>query len=499
MIPKTDFFDQIEDYCIEQLEEESKQEFEAELKKNPKLRSELELWMEIQTALVEKDVLTLRNKLENVAPQRKPANSGNESFEFLNDVNNMQELVDILSSEELINYYDSLPKVHVYHHESSPSENIHAFYKEQEVKGISGSDEGLDDFDMSIFEGLEEAILEKDVLHLRQTLKQVAKSVEPQFSAEEIDGYLTGELSGTDLLDFEKNMFQSSSLRGEVQLHRQINLAVNEGDIMALRSQLSKILQTETSWNVSDKSIEEYIDGNLDDDLLAEFELELNDNTDLIAEVKLRKQINDSLKEKDIFDLRKALVAAKEKAEVKKMKMIIPETKKANLKFWRSSVAIFIVLLGLAGVLRNNNVAVDKVYDNYFAAPSWSPERSLSSEITLLQQANISYLNADYTEALRILNQAASSDMENPVINFYKAASFQGMSKYEDAIGEYSKVIKHGDNLFIEEAEWFRSLCYMKLEDYEKMRIELLAVMERKGHYENNAKAIIRRLKYTSK
>ncbi|MBK6282905.1 MAG: hypothetical protein IPF54_09780 [Draconibacterium sp.] len=48
MIPKTDFFDRIEDYCIEQLKEEHKLEFEAELKKNPKLKSELDFWIDIK-------------------------------------------------------------------------------------------------------------------------------------------------------------------------------------------------------------------------------------------------------------------------------------------------------------------------------------------------------------------------------------------------------------------------------------------------------------------
>ena len=499
MIPNTDFFDRIEDYCIEQLNEEHKLEFEAELKRNPKLKSELDFWIDIKSALTEKDVLTLRDKMKNVLPQRNQTFSNKESFEFLNGVSDIQELTEILSSEELINFYDSLPKVHAYHHESMSNENVHQFYKEQKIEEAFDTEEDFANIDLEDFEGLEAAILEKDILHFRQTLKQVAKSVEPQFTVEEIDDYLSGEITGNDLLDFENDISQNCTLRNEIKLHQDIEMSINEIDVMDLRSQISNILRTETSWNVSERSIEDYIDGVLEGELLEEFEFELHDNTDLIAEVKLRNQINESLKEQDIFNLRKELIAVKESVTVKKINMIIPDSKSEKLKFWRSSVAVIIVLIGLAGVLGKSFVSSDYTYDRYFSVPEWSPERSVSSEITLMQKANIAYLNKDFNGVVEILGQLPTTSSENPVFDFYKAASLQGLEKYNSAIVEYSKVINHGDNLFIEEAEWYRSLCYLKLKNYEKSKTELYAVIERKGHFENDAKAIIRRLKYSFK
>ena len=498
MIRDIEFFDQIEDYCQKQLEQEIKLEFEAELKRNPKLKTEVKLWMEIQSAIEEREVLTLRRKLEEVANKCKTTCSSNESFDLLGEFYDIEEINQTLSSEQLINFYDSLPKVHAYHHESKSDENIHQFYRNQ--KKLEGFDieDDLTDFEFEEFDGLEEAILEKDILHFRQTLKQVAKSVKPQFSVEEIDDFLNGELTGVDLLDFENDMFQNRSLRDEINLHQDIEVATNENDVINLRSQISTILRTESSWNVSEKSIEDFIDGDLEGELLDEFELELHDNTDLIAEIKLRKQINESIKENDIFNLRNELNAARESVQVKKIKMIVPDAKTEHIKFWRNSVAILIVLLGIAGVLKNSFVSID-TYDNYFDAPSWSPERSVTSEISLMQQANILYLNADYAEVIKVLDQSPGADVENPVFNFYKAASLQALNNYSDAISVYSKVIEQGDNLFLEEAKWYRSLCYLKQGEYEKSKTELLAIIERKGHFENDAKAIIRRLKYSFK
>jgi tetratricopeptide (TPR) repeat protein len=404
---------------------------------------------------------------------------------------------EILSSEELINFYDSLPKVHAYHHESTSNENIHQFYKNQKEPDCFNVGDNFDDLDVDEFEGLEEAILEKDILHFRQTLKHVAKTIEPQFTTEEIDAYVNGKLFGDKLVSFEHDLHMNCSLRDVVKLHQDIEMSIGESDIINLRSQISNILQTETSWNVSEKNIEDYIDGILEEELFEEFKLELNDNTDLIAEVNLRKQINEAISENDIFNLRNELIVARQTSEVKKMKMIIPDTKTTNLKFWRSSVAIIIVLIGLAGVLSQNIVSTNHIYNTYFDAPTWSPERSVSNEISLLQEANKSYLNADYAGVAKIIDQMPMSGDENPVFSFYKAASLQNLNNYDGAVESYTKVINHGDNLFIEEAEWYRCLCYLKLENYEKLKMELLAVIQRKGHFENDAKAVIRRLKYS--
>src|SRR5690606_31064083 len=175
----------------------------------------MDFLIENKNALLEKEVITLRNKLKNDIPQMKSAISGNELFESLNDFSDIQELTEILSSEELINFYDSLPKVHVYHHESRSNENIHQFYKEQKVIETPDVEDDFDNIELKDFDGLEEAILEKDILHFRQTLKQVAKSVEPQFTIEEIDNYINGELTGSELLDFENDIYQNSSLKDE--------------------------------------------------------------------------------------------------------------------------------------------------------------------------------------------------------------------------------------------------------------------------------------------
>ncbi len=498
MIHNMEFFEQIEAYCLNELSEELKKQFEAELHKNPKLRKEVELRMEVQNAIMENDVLTLRDKLGKVTHQGKTANAKVDAFELLDEFSDFQEINEVLTSEELINFYESLPKVHAYHHEATSNETIHPFYKEQQDNAeVDDVEEEFDDFDME-FEGLEEAILEKDILNLRQTLKHVAKSVEPQFTVEEIDDYLSGELVGDELIEFENDLIQNRSLKEEVQLHKELDAAINEYDVMELRDQISNIVQAETSWNVDERSIEDFIDGILEGKELEEFMAEYQDNTDLKAEVRLRKQVNELLGETDIAALRKELITAKEKAEVKKVKMFVPETKVGNVSFWRSSVAVIILLLGITGILSNGLMSTDKLYTKYFETPVWSPERSVTEQVGFLQEANMYYIEGDWAKSLEILTNTPAEHSNNAVFDYYKAVNLQNLGRYNEAITKYTRVIENGDNLYIQEAEWYRSLCYLEF-DKKAAKQHLIAIVERKGDYEHNARAILRRLKYSFK
>lgn len=503
MTPKTEFFNRIEDYCQEQLSKELKLEFEKELTQNAALRYELSFQTDIRNSILEKDIISLRGKLAKMTDRTSGKNISNDSFDLLTDFSDFGEINETLTPEELINFFDSLPKAHVYSHQISSKENIHRFYESQkESTAVSShSDFGedvdfIDDFDL---EGLEEAILEKDILELRQTLRQVAKAVEPQFSMEQIDAYLNGELSEKALSEFEKDLSMNRLLKEEVQLLREVNTATGELDIMNLRKKLSTIVQAETSWRVSEKNIEDFVDGLLEGTELVEFRSELRDNKDLLAEVNLRKQINELLGENDILELKEQLHAAKKQTQSQKVRMLLPETKLEHPKFWRNSVAIIILLLGIAGVLGNGMVSVESLYESYYESPSWSPERSVSSDISYLQQANSAFTGGDFNQVIDILGTVPANVVNTPVFQFYQAASLQNLGKYTEAISGYNRIIDNNDNLFIEEAEWYRSLCYLKMGNKWETKQQFLAVINRKGYFADDAKTILRRLRYSLK
>jgi len=496
MIPKTKLREWIEDYCLNNLNQSEKVEFEAELIRNSDLREEVEFENELQAALTEKDVLNLREKLSTVAKQNVASET---SFELLDGFENVAELSCTLPPEELLKVYDSLPKAHVYQHELVSNENIHEFFREQGIFDLE-EDNLTDEFgDQEInLEGLEEAVLEKDILNLRETLSKVAASVHQQSCpAEEIEQYLNGELSPVELERFEQELAVNSVLQREVQLHREMEQAVLELDIMNLRGELARLTGAETSWNVTEEQIEDYVNGELEGEDLKLFLSELNENSGLRAEVALRENVDIAIGEKDIFSLRNVLSQAKQDAESKEIRSLIPETTRiTQSQWWRAGVAVAVILVTFAGLM-GRNMDFSNTVDDYFQAPQWAPQRSVSSDMGILQEANSFFVNGEYDKALVLYDKAISDKDEKFVFQFYKASTLQSLEKYEEAIPEYADVISHGDNMFVEEAEWFRALCYFKLGKTEEARTQLAAIVNRKGYFASDARAVLRKSKYT--
>ena len=83
MIPKAEFFEWIENYCLEQLSEKEKQEFETELKHNSDLMEELKLHKEIAQAISEKEISNLENKLKKFPKDATPVRITMETLIYL--------------------------------------------------------------------------------------------------------------------------------------------------------------------------------------------------------------------------------------------------------------------------------------------------------------------------------------------------------------------------------------------------------------------------------
>ncbi|WP_372950421.1 tetratricopeptide repeat protein [Mariniphaga sp.] len=494
MIPKTKHFEWIEDYLMDALSQTEKKEFETELQSNSQLSEEVKFEKEVQSAITEKDVLNLREKLETVSKQIK---EGNTPFNLLDGFENIQQLSETLPPEELLKFYDSLPKAHVYQHEMVSNENIHEFFREQNIPGLE-NDVMFDDFDEGDIEleGLEEAILEKDILNLRNTLVKVSASVREQCSADEIDRYLNGELIGKELERFEQELAVNSILQREVAIHRELESALLELDVMNLRDEISHLMETETSWNVTEVQIEDFISGSLEGEELEMFQAELNENTDLKAEVALRRNIDLAVGEKDVLSLRDKLQNVQHDVKNKEIKSLIPDTKVQQMNWWRAGVAVAVVLFAFAGIFRNEFGNINHTYNQYYEQPEWAPQRSVTSDLGFLQQANGYFVNGEYEQALLLYDKAIKENDEKFVFQFYKAASLQNLEKFEEAIPEYSKVIEHGDNMFVEEAEWYKALCYLKLERKDMAKEQLLAIINRNGYYAGDAKAILRKTRF---
>jgi tetratricopeptide (TPR) repeat protein len=495
MTPKMKFIELIDDYLDDSLNGQKRLEFEDELKRNSELRVEMELEKEIQDAIIEKDILNLRNEIDQIIKTREKLKAG---FELFEGFANIEQLNLNIPEEELLEFYDSLPKAHIYQHNLISKEIIHEFYKEQ-ILAESAKVADAEDLDDPDLPDLEQALLEKDIMDLRNTLVKVSELVKLPYSSEEIEKYNMGELSKKEMENFEKELAVNSLLRREVEIYREVGHALEELDISKLRIRLSELMKTETSWNVSTQQIEEFIDGELEGRELEEFRTEYEVNTDLRSEVALRANVNKAIGEKDIISLSARLCEIRKDISSKGTKSIIPDNNENKFHWWRAGVAVAVILFLASGLFRSGFVSVEKTYDHYYRSPEWSPQRSVTSDLGYLDKANTYFSAGEYLEAIKLYDQAIKENRENSVFYFYKGASLQNLEKYEKAIPEYSVVIDNGNNLFVEEAEWNKSLCYLKLNKTNLAKEQLKAIIKRDGYYARDAKAVLRRLRYSLK
>ena len=96
--------------------------------------------------------------------------------------------------------------------------------------------------DLNLFREIDLAGAEKDIMDLRASLNEIQKSeFRTSASIEEIESYIHCELSEEELACFEAELTSNQNLKEEIELIKNIDQALNESDVMQLRSKLQHI------------------------------------------------------------------------------------------------------------------------------------------------------------------------------------------------------------------------------------------------------------------
>ncbi|VAW20301.1 hypothetical protein MNBD_BACTEROID01-1186 [hydrothermal vent metagenome] len=506
MIRKAEYLKWIENYLSQQLTSEQMNEFKSELEVNADLRAELQLHIEINDAIVEKDIIELRESLSSVSIMDgeidlKEAIPG--SFDLIEELDSFNEFDQKVDMNELLNYYDSLPKIHIHQHEIASKENIHHFYKEQKV---AKADMEVDDSetDESLLSEIADAVLEKDVVQLRDTLQQITQSLpEHNFSHETIENYLGNNLPGEEHLKLEAELAVNSKLANDIKLHKELDKAMSEKDVMDMRAQLGRIIKTQASHTREFEDIEQYIYNDLDGDSHAAFEEELYENVDLRSDVKLHKDVEAAIGEREIMDLRDQLKDVSRDSQTNEGRSIISLNTGSGSKLIKLAAAASVLLvIGLSAIVKFSTVSNEKLYDQYFETyPTFGISRSGVTDFMdqSLKQGLVLFNEQNYEEALGVFQQIINKDTKNPVVHFYAGESYQNLKNYSQAITEYKSVVEHNENLFVEQAEWYIGLCYIKKGDIDLATNQFNKIVSDNGYYKQDAEALLRRLKYGKK
>lgn len=244
----------------------------------------------------------------------------------------------------------------------------------------------------------------------------------------------------------------------------------------------------------------EFIDRYLDNDLLGPelnwFEKELDSNPELQAELKLQKELNEALGHDDILDLREKLNVIHE--------MVDPESERKRIKRilsgnWAGIAAASAVILVAIGFLLTNSInpvqTTEELFDQHYEPYIIPTNYRSAAEINIVfHKALVEYGNQDYQKALQLFEKVLFEDESRMDVTLLTGISNLEIENYNKANNSFQKVISHNDNLFIEQAEWYLALCYLKTGEQEKANLQFGKIITENSLYKEEAEDILNKL-----
>ena len=489
----------LDDYLQGLMNDDQSMEFEKQLQENSRLHEDLLLIQEIEASITETDINELRMLIKSVMNEKTNSSEKLTAQFNLAEEFTPEGFVDQLPLDrDIIEYLEALPKIHIENHQRNDSEVLHQVYKDLQKKTEIVDDEEIFTMSDKWFD-MEEAIQEKDIMNLRENLKQIQTSVYAHnYSIEEMESYMEGTMSSNHLELFEEELTVNAALNADVELLFDLDEALSETDIFELRESVQLIMAKETSSSHSLAEIESFIYDELDDEIRDSLANEIYENYDLRAEINLIRELDEALAEKDILQLRDDLRRLSVEISVTEEKSFIPFNHiSIGLKRLATVAAVLLMILGSSLMIRFFATPSVPVSDMYNESPvAITSFRSAVADVNaqLLNGFEL-YNNNDFSGALNYFQKVLEVDNDNLAARFYAGASHQNLEEFGKAVGEYKNVIEHNDNMFVEQAEWYMALCLVRLSEKEKAMAVLGAIISRDSFYQEKAEVLLKKLK----
>lgn len=236
--------------------------------------------------------------------------------------------------------------------------------------------------------------------------------------------------------------------------------------------------------NDATKFIEKYLDNELFGETLVRFENELKNNTELRAELKLQREVNNAIRDLDVIDLRKRLENIHQGFVEKSKK---PKTRFLYNKYMltAASVAIILVISLFAfKALKTEDSNNEKLFAKNYTPYEMVMNSRHSTDINDISSKAIQeYLEGNYSAAIPIFLELIKLDTLNMAMNFYLGISYMEMNSLHLAESTFTTIIDHNNNLFIEQSKWYLGLCYLKMDNIVKAKKSFSEISKEKNNY----------------
>lgn len=211
------------------------------------------------------------------------------------------------------------------------------------------------------------------------------------------------------------------------------------------------------------EEIENYFEGKLSPEDKLLFEAKLESSPELVAELKLYKQIRSVIVEKGTEDLKNKFVLADKELD-NGGAVVIPINKKANYKIL-ALVASVALVIGLSiFFLLNKKSDYSQLASKYYESEKGLPvEMGTSNKFDNLMN---SYKSGNYKEAQRQLDELLKKDSNNDTALYFNAVVNDELKNYQPAINNYARIPSSSN--YFQKAQYRLVLTYLKTNEKNK-------------------------------
>ena len=240
--------------------------------------------------------------------------------------------------------------------------------------------------------------------------------------------------------------------------------------------------------------IERYNAGEMNEAEKTWFQKELENNEKLQREVELRRKADMVLKNNNVIQLRNKLSEIEKKRAAEKP--VNNPVKRVSLRY-AAVIAGFILVGSITLYFNGRSLTTDEILDRFYKSYEVSsPSRSQQAILNSDYSTAIEYYNIhDYRNAALYFSKVLDTDPRYMESTMLKGVSNFEVKNYPDAKTSFIKVIDNNDNLFIEDAQWYLALCYLRTYEQEKAVDQLYAITKSESIYKKDARRIMRKMK----
>ena len=143
-------------------------------------------------------------------------------------------------------------------------------------------------------------------------------------------------------------------------------------------------------------------------------------------------------------------------------------------------------------IMRNDTADYAGLYNQYYAPRKADVMRTAPElEQDPFRQAMKAYSEGDYSRAYLLLNSIPEEGIGNTYY-LYKGITAMELGRYPLAIELFNKLDE--DTNLRHEGMWYKSLCFLGMEDEKATRSALTEIIRQDGYYKDLAAALLRKI-----